>query len=292
LVRAAIPCAYRGAGRSMAGNPGLRTRPGRRADRIRQDARRLPRRDRQPRAARARWTARGRDADRLCLAPQSAVHRHREKPGGSACRYSRGLARAVCPTSKSAPWCERAIRRRANATRCAAGRRISSSPRRNRFTLLTSESGRAMLATTRTVIVDEIHALAPNKRGAHLSRQAHASPLGRPAAQWSDRGGALGILSLCSRAASAHAQASIRSSRPIPVPHRQSNQVSIRSNPCGFNSAMRRVRPASVLLFSTTRPLLRRQKLARDAFPGGVIAAADCLIDLLELVTNAPRGEG
>jgi ATP-dependent Lhr-like helicase len=37
------------------------------------------------------------------------------------------------------------------------------------YILLTSESGRVMLATARTVIVDEIHALAPNKRGAHLS---------------------------------------------------------------------------------------------------------------------------
>ena len=37
------------------------------------------------------------------------------------------------------------------------------------YILLTSESGRLMLATARTVIVDEIHALAPNKRGAHLS---------------------------------------------------------------------------------------------------------------------------
>jgi len=37
------------------------------------------------------------------------------------------------------------------------------------YVLLGSESGRKMLATTRTVIVDEIHALAPNKRGAHLS---------------------------------------------------------------------------------------------------------------------------
>jgi ATP-dependent Lhr-like helicase len=37
------------------------------------------------------------------------------------------------------------------------------------YILLGSESGRAMLATTRTVIVDEIHALAPNKRGAHLA---------------------------------------------------------------------------------------------------------------------------
>jgi len=37
------------------------------------------------------------------------------------------------------------------------------------YILLTSKSGRQMLATTRTVIVDEIHALAPNKRGAHLA---------------------------------------------------------------------------------------------------------------------------
>ncbi len=37
------------------------------------------------------------------------------------------------------------------------------------YILLTSASGRRMLATTRTVIVDEIHAMAPNKRGAHLA---------------------------------------------------------------------------------------------------------------------------
>jgi ATP-dependent Lhr-like helicase len=37
------------------------------------------------------------------------------------------------------------------------------------YILLGSESGRKMLATTRTVIVDEIHAVAPNKRGAHLA---------------------------------------------------------------------------------------------------------------------------
>ncbi|MEQ1804322.1 MAG: DEAD/DEAH box helicase, partial [Burkholderiaceae bacterium] len=37
------------------------------------------------------------------------------------------------------------------------------------YILLTSKGGRKMLATTRTVIVDEIHALAPNKRGAHLA---------------------------------------------------------------------------------------------------------------------------
>jgi ATP-dependent Lhr-like helicase len=37
------------------------------------------------------------------------------------------------------------------------------------YILLGSVSGRAMLATTRTVIVDEIHAMAANKRGAHLA---------------------------------------------------------------------------------------------------------------------------
>jgi ATP-dependent Lhr-like helicase len=37
------------------------------------------------------------------------------------------------------------------------------------YILLGSESGRKMLSTTRTVIVDEIHAVAPNKRGAHLA---------------------------------------------------------------------------------------------------------------------------
>src|SRR5829696_2298532 len=37
------------------------------------------------------------------------------------------------------------------------------------YVLLGSESGRKMLATTRTVIVDEIHAIAANKRGSHLA---------------------------------------------------------------------------------------------------------------------------
>jgi ATP-dependent Lhr-like helicase len=37
------------------------------------------------------------------------------------------------------------------------------------YILLGSESGRRMLSTVRTVIVDEAHALAPNKRGSHLA---------------------------------------------------------------------------------------------------------------------------
>ena len=37
------------------------------------------------------------------------------------------------------------------------------------YILLTSESGRRMLSTTRTLIVDEIHAMVDDKRGSHLS---------------------------------------------------------------------------------------------------------------------------
>ena len=37
------------------------------------------------------------------------------------------------------------------------------------YILMGSASGRAMLASTRTVIVDEIHAMAASKRGAHLA---------------------------------------------------------------------------------------------------------------------------
>ena len=37
------------------------------------------------------------------------------------------------------------------------------------YVLLGSPNGRRMLSTVRTVIVDEIHALAPNKRGSHLA---------------------------------------------------------------------------------------------------------------------------
>ncbi len=37
------------------------------------------------------------------------------------------------------------------------------------FILMTAEKTREMLRTTRTVIVDEIHAVAPDKRGSHLA---------------------------------------------------------------------------------------------------------------------------
>ena len=52
------------------------------------------------------------------------------------------------------------------------------------YILLGSNSGRAMLKTTRTVIVDEIHAVAQSKRGSHLalSLETAVRPLRRQAA--------------------------------------------------------------------------------------------------------------
>jgi ATP-dependent Lhr-like helicase len=77
----------------------------------------------------------------------------------------RGLAdvdiRAVVRTGDT-PQTERARMRR------QAPHIIVTTPE-SLYILMGSKSGRAMLATTRTVIVDEIHALAGNKRGAHLA---------------------------------------------------------------------------------------------------------------------------
>ena len=55
--------------------------------------------------------------------------------------------------------------------------------------LLTSESGRNALARTRTVIVDEIHAVAGNKRGAHLALTLERLEALRAAARAADGGG-------------------------------------------------------------------------------------------------------
>ena len=43
------------------------------------------------------------------------------------------------------------------------------------YILLTAEKSRAMLSNVKTVIVDEIHAMANDKRGAHLALSLRAS---------------------------------------------------------------------------------------------------------------------
>ena len=72
--------------------------------------------------------------------------------------------------SISALGCEPATRPQESVSAWAAGRPTSSLRRQNRFTSCSDlSSGRRMLATTQSVIVDEIHALVPSKRGSHLT---------------------------------------------------------------------------------------------------------------------------
>ena len=103
----------------------------------------------------------------LRLAAAGALQRRPEEPPGAARRDPR-----------AGPEPARGARPRAH--RRHAGQR-SARPWRKRpphilvttpeslYLLLTSDGGRRMLATVRTVIVDEIHALVRDKRGSHLA---------------------------------------------------------------------------------------------------------------------------
>ena len=111
-----------------------------------------------------------RDADSLRLAAQGAVERHREEPARAARRHRprvrRAHARRCADPRGRAHGRHAAERARAHAPPAAAHPRhdagVAVHPAH-------TESGRNMLRTVRTVIVDEIHALAGNKRGAHLA---------------------------------------------------------------------------------------------------------------------------
>ena len=127
---------------------------------------------RRPGPPRARRHARGPDPGRLRLAAQGARQRHPEEPASGrwpsiaalAADAGIGVARA------SAPPCAPATRRRASGARMAQRPpHILITTPESLYILLTRESGRRALAGVRTVIVDEIHAVAADKRGAHLA---------------------------------------------------------------------------------------------------------------------------
>ena len=146
--------------RGLAADQGRPAHADRGADRLGQDARRVPGGDRRSGAAGRRRRAAGRDAGRLCLAAEGAVQRHPAEPRSAARRHPRGAARrgsAGCRDPHLGAHRRHAGGRARPA--CAGGRRTSSSPRRSRSTSCSAPNRAAtMLATTRTVIVDEIHA--------------------------------------------------------------------------------------------------------------------------------------
>ncbi|MCS5515823.1 DEAD/DEAH box helicase [Pseudomonas qingdaonensis] len=73
-----------------------------------------------------------------------------------------------CPPLPCAPQCSGDTRRR-NARPCAASPAYPGDHPESLYVLLGSTSGRQGLASVHTVIVDEIHAVAGNKRGSHLA---------------------------------------------------------------------------------------------------------------------------
>ena len=134
------------------------------ADRLRQDARRVPGGDRRPGAPGPRGRARGRDAV-VYVSPLKAlsndIQRNLEEPLAG---IRDELAGAGLPDVEIRTSVRTGDTPPASASACAAGRRTSWSPRRSRSTSCSARSPAArMLATTRTVIVDEIHAVAPEQ---------------------------------------------------------------------------------------------------------------------------------
>ena len=143
-------------------------RADRRADRIRQDARGVPRGDRPlvrggrrrrlPDETRSSTSRRS----RLCRTTSTAISRRRSRASASELA---ALGLADVPTS--APSYEPVTRRRrAGAMRRRPPHIVVTTPE-SLYILLGSQSGRDMLASTRTVIVDEIHA-----RGRQQARRA------------------------------------------------------------------------------------------------------------------------
>jgi ATP-dependent helicase Lhr and Lhr-like helicase len=85
-----------------------------------------------------------------------------------------GIARELQALGVAAPEIRAAVRtgdttqQERNAVRKRPPHILVTTPE-SLYVLLSSDSGRAMLSSTRTVIVDEIHAVAGSKRGSHLS---------------------------------------------------------------------------------------------------------------------------
>ena len=102
MVRRDIRRADRCPGGSLARNQGRPPHADRGADRLRQDARRLPCGDRRSDPARSRRTSDRRDPGGLRLAAQGAVERHSSQPRGAAGRHP-GKASADRPARRRDP---------------------------------------------------------------------------------------------------------------------------------------------------------------------------------------------
>ena len=169
LVHLRVRRAHPGSGAGLGGHRQGREHAGHRADRVGQDAGRVPVGDR-PAGRGAR--PRGPEAalpGALRLAAEGAGGRHRAEPALPA---DRDRARRARPGPARARHRGGGAHRRHRRRRAAqAGRHppdILITTPESLFLLLTSQA-REALRGVETVIVDEVHALAGTKRGAHLA---------------------------------------------------------------------------------------------------------------------------
>ena len=156
----------------------------RRADRIGQDARGVPHRDRRAARGRPHGAAARRGARRLRLAAEGAQRRHPQEPRRAARRHSQRWPKRP---GSHAPTITAAVRT-GDTTQSERAAMLRTPPHilvttpESLYLLLTAERSRQMLRTVRTVIVDEIHAVIGTRRGAHLALSLERLAAGRRAA--------------------------------------------------------------------------------------------------------------
>ena len=177
MVRAALPAGSDGAaGGRLARDRARRRHADRRADRLGQDARGVPRRA--SIACSARPPQRGGRLGPTTAPRSSTSRRSRRSPPTSSRTSQAPLAEIARRGARARPRRARdprrgahaATRPRARAPRCCKRppHLLVTTPE-SLYLLLTAERSRERLRRVRTVIVDEIHALARDKRGAHLA---------------------------------------------------------------------------------------------------------------------------
>ena len=170
MVRGALRRAHRTAGARLAGDPLGRRHPRLRTYRIGQDAGGVSGVHRPARAQGDRGRARRSHRGRLRLAAQGPRQRHPQEPRDAARRNSR--ARAIAGRRDARGARRRPDRRHAGGRASQAAPAPAAHPGHDtRVALHPADGGksRETLRSVRTVIVDEIHAVADDKRGAHLA---------------------------------------------------------------------------------------------------------------------------
>ena len=170
LVRRRLPHPDAGPARRLAGDRERQPHPRRGAHRVRQDARRVPL---GPGPARSDAAARRQDQalpGPLRLPDEGARRRHRAQPSGAAGRAApdRGPARAARPPTSRSASAPATPLPTSGAGWSLGHRDVLITTPESLFLMLTSQA-RESLRGVDTVIIDEVHAVAGTKRGAHLA---------------------------------------------------------------------------------------------------------------------------